>query len=161
MVFLFSGCGNGNNDSDTDSVLSGAIDLRSYRLGGIGAFSEVVGAGIKKLALSAPMTPDEMDALINEARRIAKENGVEIYREEDFLVTDLFPADITEGKHVLFIYKGATWQDYMDLKTRKNLLISQGRYSGNEREEIARSMGKLLSYTNEKINNLLKENANK
>jgi hypothetical protein len=31
-----------------------AIDERSYNLGGIGAFAEVVVAGVKKLALSAP-----------------------------------------------------------------------------------------------------------
>ena len=37
------------------STATDSIDQRSYRLGGIGAFAEMVGAGVKRLALSAPM----------------------------------------------------------------------------------------------------------
>ena len=80
---------------------SDGIDKRSYRLGGIGAFSEVVGGGVKKLALSSPMRSQEMDALMDEATKIAARNRVKLHRETDFLVTDLFPASVTEGKHVL------------------------------------------------------------
>jgi len=47
------------------STATASIDQRSYRLGGIGAFAEMVGAGVKKLALSAAMPPEEMDALIS------------------------------------------------------------------------------------------------
>lgn len=133
-----------------------SIDRRSYNLGVIGAFAEVVNLGIKKLALSAPMTPEETDALIDVARRIAEDNHVQIYRESDFLVTDLFPAEITEGKHVLLIYKGKTKQEYLDLKAKKESYIRSGHYHGEARENIARSMGKLLSYPDVKIDSLLK-----
>ncbi len=132
-----------------------SVDLRSYRLGGIGAFSEMVGAGVKKLALSAAMPEAEMDALVEEARAIAKRNGAEVYLEADFLVTDLFPAEITEGLQVLLIYKGETRQDYMNLKERKRLLVEEGNYLGPARAEIAREMGRLLSYPEEKITSLL------
>jgi len=131
------------------------IDRRSYVLGGIGAFAEMVGAGVKKLALSAPMTPEEMDGLIQDAQRIAEENGVEITCEEDFLVTDLFPAEITEGKHVLLIAKGSTKQAYYDLKAEKRRLVESGAYAGAAREAIARRMGRLLSYSEERIDALL------
>lgn len=35
------------------------IDERSYQLGVIGAFAEVVGLGVKRLALSSPMSPED------------------------------------------------------------------------------------------------------
>ena len=55
------------------------IDQCSYNLGG--AFGEMVDAGVKKLALSAALSPEDMDALIEEAARIAKRNNVEIDRK--------------------------------------------------------------------------------
>ena len=131
------------------------IDRRSYTLGGIGAFAEVVDIGIKKLALSAPMSPAETDDLIEDAQRIAADNNVEIYRESDFLVTDLFSEEITEGKHVLLIYKGGVKDEYMELKARKKQLVDSGDYEGEAREEIAREFGKLLSYPEERIQKLL------
>jgi hypothetical protein len=115
----------------------------------------MVGAGVKKLALSAAMPKAEMDALVEEARTIAERNGAEIYLEGDFLVTDLFPAEITEGLQVLLIYRGETKQEYMKLKERKRLLVEEGNYLGPARAEIAREMGRLLSYPEEKITSLL------
>jgi len=115
----------------------------------------MVGAGVKKLALSAAMPPEEMDALINEARAIAERNGAEVYLEEEFLVTDLFPADVTDGMQVLLIYRGPTLQEYLDLKERKRLLVESGSYVGAARAEIAREMGRLLSYPEDKITSLL------
>ena len=131
------------------------IDRRSYRLGGIGAFSEVVGAGVKKLALSSAMTPEEMDALMDRAKKIADRNRVKLYRETDFLVTDLFPASVTEGKHVLLIYLGPVKDEYMALKAKKEKLIAGNAYEGEARREIAQEMGRLLSYKEEKIDSLL------
>lgn len=133
-----------------------SIDERSYRLGGIGAFSEVVGAGVKKLALSSPMTPSEMDAVFGEAEKIIEGNHALSYREADFLTTDLFPTELTEGKHVLLIYTGTVKDEYMALKEEKNRLIAENRYEGEARAEIARKMGRLLSYSEEKIESLLR-----
>jgi hypothetical protein len=131
------------------------IDRRSYDLGAIGAFAEMVDAGVKTLALSAPLSPAEMDALVEDARRITANHAVEVYRETDFLVTDLFPADLTEGKHVLLIYRGTTKQDYLDLKVAKQRLIESDRYDAAARVSLARRLGGLLSYTEEKIDALL------
>ena len=44
---------------------------------------------------------------IHEAERIAANNGAEAFRENDFLVTDLFSASLTEGKHVLLICRAS------------------------------------------------------
>ena len=131
------------------------IDRRSYDLGIIFAFGEMVHVGLKKLALSAPMAPEEMDGLMDEAQRIAQLNQVELYRETDFLVTDLFPAEVTAGKHVFLIYQGLTKQEYLDLKAEKARLVQAGQYHGAARREIARRFGRLLSYPDETIDSML------
>ena len=136
------------------------MDSRSYQLGVIAAFSEVVAVGVKKLALSAPLAPKEMAQLIPDAARIAEENGVLLYLEKDFLVTDLFPGDITEGKHVLLIYLDPIKDKYFALKQEKENLIKDGRYKGEPRKNIARKMGRLLSYPEERIEKMLEKDKN-
>ena len=131
------------------------IDRRSYNLGILGGFSEVVRLGVKTLALSEVMTPAEMDGIMDDARVIAERNGVEMWRETDFLVTDLYPADVAEGKHVLLIYAGDTLERYLELKADKAALIASGNYEGPAREEIARRFGRLLSYPEQVIDELL------
>lgn len=122
------------------------IDAHSYKLGSINSWSEAVGAGVKELALSSPADPAEMDELAASAEEIAAEHGVSVYRETDFLVTDLFPASVTDGKQVLLIYKGQTLDKYFALKRQKQDLVAAGAYTGDAREGIAREFGRLLSY---------------
>ena len=153
-LLLLTNC-TGGEAPPPESVGEATIDERSYTLGGIGAFSEMVGAGVKELALSAAMDPHEVDALLEDARRIATTNGAALFRETEFLVTDLFPAEITEGKEVLVIYRGETLRRYTALKAEKQLLLDENRYEGAERSDLARRFGRLLSYSEEKIEALL------
>ena len=132
------------------------IDQRSFRLGGISSFAEMVRVGVKILALSAATTAEEMDALVDEAKRITDEEQVMIYREDELIVTDLFPADVAVGKHVLLIYKGSTLEDYLALKQQKAELVESGNYTGESRKEIARKFGKLLSYPDSMIEEKIK-----
>lgn len=134
------------------------MDQTSYRLGAIGAFGEAVNAGVKQLALSATLSPGEMDAFMPEAEKVAAKNNVLLYRESDLITTDLFPEDIAKGKEVLLIYQGNTKDQYLQLKTDKAKLQAQNRYQGKEREDIARRFGRMLSYSPKKINQLLSEN---
>lgn len=131
------------------------IDPRSYQLGIMGGFSEVVRLGVKKLALSEVMTPEEMDDVMDDAMVIAKRNKVQMWRETDFLVTDLYPADVAEGKHVLLIYTGDTLDQYLAIKADKAKLVAAGEYEGEAREEIARRFGRLLSYPESIIDELI------
>ena len=133
-------------------------DLRSYRLGSVASWSEAVSVGVKELALSSPATPDEMDALIDEAGKIAARFGISVYRETDLLVTDLFPADVAEGKHVLMLYRQPTLDKYFALKMEKAELIEMGEYAGKAREDIARRFGRLLSYPDAVIDEKLRNN---
>lgn len=129
-----------------------------YELGGVGAFAEMVNAGVKTLALSAPLPPDEMDAFIDEATRIAEKNGCNVFRESDLIVTSLFPENVAEGKDVLLIYKGNTLEAYQQLKRDQQLHIENGEYGPLVQIDISRRFGRMLSYTPEKINSLLAQN---
>jgi hypothetical protein len=142
--------------AEESSNMDGNIDQRSFRLGGISSFAEMVRVGVKTLALSAATSPEEMDALVDEAKRIAHEEQVMVYREADLIVTDLFPADVAVGKHVLLIYKGTTLEDYLALKQQKAELVESGNYTGESRKEIARKFGKLLSYPDSIIEEKIK-----
>ncbi len=130
-------------------------DLRSYRLGATASWSEAISVGVKELALSSPATPDEMDALIGEAERIAARFGISVYREADLLVTDLFPDDVAKDKHVLLLYRQPTLDKYLALKQKKAALIEAGEYKGKAREDIARGFGRLLSYPDSVIDEKL------
>ena len=111
--------------------------------------------GVKTLALSEVMSPEEMDAIMEDADVIAKRNEVEMWRETDFLVTDLYPANVASGKHVLLIYTGDTLDQYLAIKADKAALLAAGQYSGEARAEIARRFGRLLSYPEPVIDELL------
>ncbi len=74
------------------------MDSYSYELGVVGGFSELINAGVKKLALSAPLAPAEMDRFMHDAEKVAARHNVPVYRESELLVTDLFPADVASGK---------------------------------------------------------------
>lgn len=145
------GCSGGQTHDES----TWTVDQRSYNLGGIGAFAEMVGAGVKQLALSAPLTPAEMDTIVAEAEQIGGNHGVKIFRETDFLVTDLFSSSLTDGKHVLLICRDSTHQKYLNLKAQKQRLLESGQYEGEARVDVARQFGMLLSYSEEKIASLL------
>jgi hypothetical protein len=131
------------------------IDTRSYRLGSTASWSEAISAGVKELALSSPATPDEMDALVDEAEKIAARFDISVYRETNLLVTDLFPEGVAKDKHVLLLYRQPTLDKYLALKQKKAELIEAGKYSGRAREDIARSFGRLLSYPDSVIDKML------
>lgn len=133
------------------------IDKRSYQLGGVGAFSEMVGVGLKKLALGSPVSAEELDILFPEIEKIAKKNGIKAYREDNFLVTDLFDEAVTKGLSLPVLYKGDTLKEYLALKTKKKTMIKAGIYTGGNREVIARGMGRLLSYSDERITKMLEK----
>ncbi|MEP7344987.1 MAG: VOC family protein, partial [Gemmatimonadaceae bacterium] len=136
---------------------SAATDPRSYNLGAVGAFGEMVNAGVKKLALSEVLPPAEMDRLLPEAQRVAERNHVQLYRESNLLVTDLFPTDVASGKDVLLIYRGTTKDEYFALKADALALEKAGEYSGKAREAISRRFARMLSYPVSRTNQLLSE----
>jgi len=144
--------------SVADAQYTKPVDERSYNLGIIGGFSEVVYRGVKTLALSEVMDPATMDDILPDAEIVAKRNNVRLYRETDLIVTDLFPDDVAAGKHVLLIYTDDTLDRYLALKADKERLVANNEYSGEKRREIAMRFGRLLSYPDSVLHEMLAGN---
>ncbi len=89
------------------------------------------------------------------ARRIAQRHGVELYLERELIETDLFPADVARGMHVLLIYRGDVLARYQALKQDRARLMQGRGYAGQPRREIAQGFGRLLSYSDTKIEALI------
>jgi hypothetical protein len=140
---------------DAFAQYSQAVDSRSYQLGILGGFSEVVRLGVKTLALSEVMSPEDMDDILPDAQVVADRNDVLLYRETELLVTDLYPSDVALGKHVLLVYTGDTLEKYLAIKADRKALVEDGKYEGDARREIARRFGRLLSYPDAVIADLI------
>ena len=134
------------------------LDRRSYNLGMIYAFSEVVGSGVKRLGLSPLLTEEEYDAVIDDTRLIADEYGVTLHTDRDFLETLLFNPEYTRGRIVIHLADSReTLDEYLRLKERKRRLEESGQLTRMKEEEIARSLGALLSYSEETVDGLLEK----
>ncbi len=146
MMFCWSALACGGEDCAPDPE-EWSLDQRSWHIGAITAMSEMVDYGVKKIALSATLPPDEMDEFFEHAVEAAAGYDVPVFRESDFLTTDLFSAELTDGRDVLLICHDSTYQQYLALKAEKQRLIDADEYEGEARTEIARKFGRLLSYT--------------
>ncbi|MGB3464055.1 MAG: VOC family protein [Cyclobacteriaceae bacterium] len=119
-------------------------------------FCEMVANGAKPIALSHPLEKKDADDLWNAYQQIADQYKVQIFREDNFPVTPLFPADATSELSVIIIYKGDRLTQYRQLKkdiTEKPTV---------ERDQLltyARRLGRLLGYDTDGINSLLSQNS--
>ena len=129
----------------------------SYHLGMIYAFAEVVGSGVKPLALSPPMTREEYNRIRNPIQMIADEYRVQVLVDEEFLTTKLFNSAFTEGKVVVHFAKDASILDrYKRLKELKARKQKEGKL-GESEDEIARELGRILGYDESTIEGLLRK----
>lgn len=138
------------------------IDKFSYHLGAADCFCEMVRAGVKRIALSPPCdTKEERDSFLPEFDKLCEKYGVHYYVEDEAFLTDLFPMSLNRGKfNVIFYQDEAALREYLDLKAEKEKAVVAGNYDDN-REDIARRYGKLLSYTDDGIQRLLETNSEK
>jgi hypothetical protein len=137
---------------------NGVLDQRSYQLGMIYAFAEMVGSGVKNLALSPALTEDQFEDIIHEVRLIAEEYNLVLHVDRDFLETRLFNPEYTRGKIVIHLAaEKATIDEYESLKERKRRHLESGTLTEETELEIARGLGRLLSYSEESIRHLLEK----
>lgn len=121
------------------------------------AFAEVVGSGVKPLALSPPMTREEYNRIRNPIQMIADEYRVHVLVDEEFLTTKLFNSAFTEGKVVVHFAKDASILDrYKRLKELKARKQKEGKL-GESEDEIARELGRILGYDELTIEGLLRK----
>ena len=136
------------------------IDPYSYRCGVIDCFNEMIRAGLKKIALSHPAdSAAQRDQLLPYSREICRKYGTKFYVEDEPLLTDLFPISLNRGKYNIIYYKNEeNIKEYLDIKAEKQKLLTKDSYCGKARVEIAYRFGKLLSYPDEGILRLIREN---
>ena len=135
-----------------DRFDSGVLDQRSYQLGMVYAFAEMVGSGVKRLALSPALTEDQFEDIIEDVRLIAEEYDLVLHVDRDFLETKLFNPEYTQGKIVIHLAaERATIDEYEALKERKRGHLVAGTLTEEADLKIARGLGCLLSYSEESI----------
>ena len=128
------------------------IDRLSFQLGMINCFAEMVACGVKRLALSPPISPEDYPVIKEASRKIIEGFRIKSYLETSLLVTDLQPAEFTEDKwSILYFEDDTVLDEYLALKKNKEQLETEGRYSEERREETALAFGRLLTYPDSKI----------
>jgi hypothetical protein len=132
------------------------IDRLSFQLGMINCFAEMVANGVKSLAISPPLLPQDYEAIKESSNKIVKAFGIKSYLEKSLLVTDLQAADFTSGRWaILYFEEDEVLRKYMGLKERKSELEKNGQYSKEARKQISGEFMRLLSYPNKKIERIL------
>ena len=136
------------------------IDPYSYHCGVMDSFCEIVGAGVKPMALSHPFaSPEERAEYREYAAKMADQYSVLLAEEDSLPVTPLFPADACEGAYVfLFIGSQAVQERYRALRDRTAELRRTGQYDLQSRLEAARELGRLLGYTPESVERMIAAN---
>lgn len=132
-----------------------------FHMGVVGAFAEMVHLDVKKIGLSEMFSTEDATKYEPVIKQITDRNSVLYYREDNFLVTDLYPAMKTQGLTLFLIYKGDTLKEYLALKEKQKTLKKQNKYDKAARYDIAYQFGELLSYPDKNIEDLLLKNSQK
>ncbi len=131
------------------------FDVMSFMAGTNLAFSEAVGLGVKKLALSSPYSDDQLGVMMKVTEYSSERFGTVYLPEPNLLESKLFPRDIARGKTVVLIaHDQAVLDEYAKLKTLREKSDSMGNPEEMELE-IARRFGRLLSYDEAAIERLI------
>jgi hypothetical protein len=134
------------------------IDRISFELGMINCFVEMVACGVKRLALSPPISPQDHERIKQASDDIVKGFGIQSYLEKSLLLTDLQSEEFTTGKWVILYYEDDdVLNAYLALKEKKQRLEKSGRYDREARREISREFMRLLSYPEDKIEEKLSQ----
>jgi len=137
------------------------VDSRNFYLGrfygAVSAWCEAARSGAKKLSLSSPFPPEDLRDVLPYIKKAVEENEVQFYLERELMTTDLFHDVDMTNKWVFMIYKlDRILEEYLRLKSEKEQLEKDGRYSGEIRKDIARRMGALLGYDEDYVNERLR-----
>lgn len=128
------------------------IDPTSFQLGMINCFAEMVAVGVKRLALSPPLTPDEYERVRGASDTIVEGFGIQSYLEKSLLVTDLQTPEFTEGKWSILYFKDeSTLAEYQELKECAGRSEAEGGYAGDFKRQVSREFMRLLSYPEDVI----------
>ena len=128
------------------------IDRISFQLGMINCFVEMVACGVKRLALSPPVSPDDYGLIGPLSDEAVLRFSIHSALEKSLLVTDLQSEDFTRDKLSILYYEDeSVYREYLGLKARKARLEEEGAYDTKARSELSRDFMRLLSYPESKI----------
>jgi len=132
------------------------IDTFSFQLGMINCFIEMVACGVKRLALSPPLTKKEFQAVKPLSDRLVKEFNIFSYRETSLIKTHLQSDSFTKNKSVILYYKSEhVLEQYISLKEKTERLIREDTYNPDEKISVTREFLTLLSYPDDVIHEKL------
>lgn len=139
------------------------IDGFSRVIGALSCFNEMVSCGVKNIALGAPVLDEKLrDEHLEHAKLICEEKATKWFKDDDALLTDLFPVSLNKDKYNLVFYKDEKYlKEYIELKERKKNLVKSGKYTPKQRYKLSYDFGKLLSYTDQDIDRMIEENDEK
>lgn len=128
------------------------IHRLSFQLGMINCFAEMVAAGVKRLAISPPLDPEEYEKIREASEAIVSGSGIQSWLERSLIITDLQTPEFTRGKLSILFYRDEdTLLAYQSLKERQQAQVAQGAYVGEARRQISRAFMRLLSYPEDVI----------
>ena len=128
------------------------VHRRSFQLGMINCFAEMVAVGVKRLAISPPLLPADYEAIREASEAIVEGSGIHSWLETSLLVTHLQSPEFTRGKwSVLYFKDPAVLGDYLELKERKASLEAAERFDEAAAREVSREFMQLLSYPEDVI----------
>ncbi len=123
------------------------IHRLSFQLGMINCFAEMVAVGVKRLAISPPLLPEDYEQIREASEAIVEGSGIRSWLETSLLVTHLQSPEFTRGKwSVLYFKDPGVLEAYLALKERKAGLEAAGRYDEAAAREVSRELMQLLSY---------------
>ena len=124
--------------------------------GKVGTFCEVITKGAKNLAFSEPFYLDDEKLLAPYVEKTTKEYGVKYFFEDSLMLTRLFASVDMDGKGVYILFKEDKYfERYMALKSQEKKLLEENLYSEKEQINLGRELGRLMSYSENVINELL------
>ena len=128
------------------------VDRISFELGMINCFVEMVACGVKKMAISPPLTPEDYQLIEPLSDKMVRAFGIKSQQEKSLLITDLQTEDFTRGKWAILYYRDdSILEAYFRLKQRKQELENRGQYDEANRKDVSREFMRLLSYPEDVI----------
>ena len=128
------------------------LDRISYEIGMVNCFIEMVACGMKPLAISPPLEPENLPLMEEVSRELSEGFDTKCCTVDSLMITDIQSAEFTRGKHSILYYKDdAVIARYRELDAEVAALTAKGEYSGRRRWEISFEFGKMLGYPDDVV----------
>jgi len=142
----------------SENKLKLSIDRLSFQLGMINCFVEMVACGVKKLALSPPLKPEDYAAIEPASKKMVQEFAIHSYLEKNLMITKLQSEEFTRNKWSVLYYKDEKiLTAYQALKNEQKELMKKGLYNDAADRDVSRRFMHLLSYPDEVIEEKLRK----